>query len=137
MSDDLLARHAARALAAMAADSAWQLPAADSATVCDEDDSWLGLDSDELDAAMRKAESVLNDASQGDQAAGPADGDSDGTAQDLQSMLAKFEAFLAADSGIEGADLADANSDDGYAENSDDDIDFDADGIIGALMEAV
>ncbi|KAJ2116703.1 hypothetical protein GGF48_004799, partial [Coemansia sp. RSA 921] len=63
--------------------------------------------------------------------------DDDRTAQDLQSMLAKFESFLAADSGIEGANVMNAHSDDEYAESSDEDVDLDADGIIGALMEAL
>ncbi|KAJ2198307.1 hypothetical protein IW144_001983 [Coemansia sp. RSA 522] len=40
----------------------WQT--ADTAIASDEDESWLALNSDELDTVMRKAESVLHDAAQ-------------------------------------------------------------------------
>ncbi|KAJ2660344.1 hypothetical protein IW148_003819 [Coemansia sp. RSA 1199] len=134
MSEDLLAKHAFHELSATVSGE-WQ--PTDTAIVS-EDESWLALNSDELDTVMRKAESVLHDAAQSDPASEfAADDDDDRTAQDLQSMLAKFESFLAADSGIEGANVMNAHSDDEYAESSDEDIDLDADGIIGALMEAL
>ncbi|KAJ2502413.1 hypothetical protein GGH96_001076 [Coemansia sp. RSA 1972] len=135
MSEDLLAQSAVHELAATAADGEWQT--ADTAIASDEDESWLALNSDELDTVMRKAESVLHDAAQSDPASEFEADDDDKTAQDLQSMLAKFESFLAADSGIEGANVMNAHSDDEYAETSDEDVDLDADGIIGALMEAL
>ncbi|KAJ2290383.1 hypothetical protein IW141_003305 [Coemansia sp. RSA 355] len=134
MSEDLLAKHAVCELAATVSGE-WQT--ADTAIASDEDESWLALNSDELDTVMRKAESVLHDAAQSDPASEFAADDDDRTAQDLQSMLAKFESFLAADSGIEGANVMNAHSDDEYAESSDEDVDLDADGIIGALMEAL
>ncbi|KAJ1857877.1 hypothetical protein LPJ76_001359 [Coemansia sp. RSA 638] len=134
MSEDLLAKHAFHELSATVSGE-WQ--PTDTA-IASEDESWLALNSDELDTVMRKAESVLHDAAQSDPASEfAADDDDDRTAQDLQSMLAKFESFLAADSGIEGANVMNAHSDDEYAESSDEDIDLDADGIISVLMEAL
>ncbi|KAJ2680240.1 hypothetical protein GGI25_000833 [Coemansia spiralis] len=124
-------------------------------TASDEDDSWLSLHPDELDALMCKADAVLRETSQEDHgpqlaSVGGRDGNDDGSAiegmyagdkdaaQSLQGILNKFEAFLVADSGIEGAEL---NSDDSdgseFLESSDEDIDLDADGIIQALMKAV
>ncbi|KAJ1724838.1 hypothetical protein LPJ53_000906 [Coemansia erecta] len=52
-------------------------------------------------------------------------------------MLGNLEAFLATNSGIEGAVTLDDISDDEYDESSDEEIDMDADGILGALMEAI
>ncbi|KAJ2543832.1 hypothetical protein GGF49_001791 [Coemansia sp. RSA 1853] len=102
MSEDLLAKHAFHELSATVSGE-WQ--PTDTA-IASEDESWLALNSDELDTVMRKAESVLHDAAQSDPASEfAADDDDDRTAQDLQSMLAKFESFLAADSGIEGANV--------------------------------
>ncbi|KAJ2354001.1 hypothetical protein GGF43_003356 [Coemansia sp. RSA 2618] len=105
MSEDSLVRRAAQALDAITTDLGWQPPAAGNDASSD-DDSWLALDADELDTVMRKAEAVLQDASQGDPELMPGDGEDDQTAQDLQSMLAKFEAFLAADSGIEAESVS-------------------------------
>ncbi|KAJ1952892.1 hypothetical protein GGI12_006132, partial [Dipsacomyces acuminosporus] len=60
--------------------------------------------------------------------------------------LEMFEAFLMTDSGIEGAELLDRDAtnagrdidgDADYVEDSDEDIDLDADGIITALMDAI
>ncbi|KAI7834846.1 hypothetical protein BX661DRAFT_168045 [Kickxella alabastrina] len=55
----------------------------------------------------------------------------------LENVLGNFEAFLAASSGIEGAEMQDDHPDEDHAESSDEDIDMDADGIIYALMEAI
>ncbi|KAJ1743365.1 hypothetical protein LPJ68_001061 [Coemansia sp. RSA 1086] len=136
MSEDLFIEHAAQELSVTMADDTSQVPLAESAIGIDEDDSWLTLDSDELDIVMRKAESVLHDTLQKDQAPAFAEDDNEAT-QDLQSMLAKFEEFLAADSSIEGANFMGAHSDDEYAENSDEDVELDADEIIAALMETL
>ncbi|KAJ2742194.1 hypothetical protein GGI20_004655 [Coemansia sp. BCRC 34301] len=111
----------------------------------DEDDSWLALNSDELDAMMHKAESILKEAAQGDpdqQSAGNSEygggGDDDALATDLQQVLGKFESFLTGSSGLEGAELVNDQSDyDEDAEGSDEDVDLDASGVIAALMKAV
>ncbi|KAJ2455433.1 hypothetical protein EV183_000765 [Coemansia sp. RSA 2336] len=136
MSEDLFIAHAAQELSVTMADDTSQRPLAEGAIGIDEDDSWLTLDSDELDIVMRKAESVLHDTLQKDQAPAFAEDDNE-AAQDLQGMLAKFEEFLAADSSMEGANFIGAHSDDEYAENSDEDVDLDADEIIAALMETL
>ncbi|KAJ2852768.1 hypothetical protein IWW36_000125 [Coemansia brasiliensis] len=136
MSEDLFIEHAAQTLSVTMASNTGQPLLAESAIAIDEDDSWLTLDSEELDIVMRKAESVLHDTLQKDQASEYAENDNE-AAQDLQSMLAKFEEFLAADSGIEGANFIGVYSDDEYAENSDEDVDLDADEIITALMETL
>ncbi|KAJ2787691.1 hypothetical protein GGI15_000514 [Coemansia interrupta] len=124
-----------------------ETPAADAV---DDDDSWLTVRPEELDSLMRKAESVLKDATQdedADNVPGTGSGSSghgsttrnivDESGNGLQGVLGNLEAFLETNSGIEGAVTLDDISDDEYDENSDEDIDMDADGILGALMEAI
>ncbi|KAJ1736075.1 hypothetical protein LPJ61_000218 [Coemansia biformis] len=139
MSEDALAARAVQALDRMAAAGGPRPPLdADAVGGDDDDDSWLELGAGELDAAMRGAESMLRDAAQGDDAApGLADVGEEGAAQGLRGMLEAFEAFLSADSGVDGADLMGDSSGSEYAEGSDEDIDLDAEGILGALMEAI
>ncbi|KAJ2155913.1 hypothetical protein GGF46_005523 [Coemansia sp. RSA 552] len=107
MSEDLLVSRASQVLSGTAAVQGMQSspppPADNAAAGSDEDDSWLALDSNELDALMHRAESVLRDTPQ-DGHVSTGDSDSD-VARDLQGVLGKFEAFLTADSGIEGANL--------------------------------
>ncbi|KAJ1668099.1 hypothetical protein EV178_000760 [Coemansia sp. RSA 1646] len=108
------------------------------ANASDDDDSWLSLHPDELDALMRKADSVLKDVSQDDpssQAMGIGEQDAE---RSLQGMLDSFESFLVADSGVEGVDLNRSASDgNDYFESSDEDVDLDASEIIDALMKVV
>ncbi|KAI8320388.1 SGT1-domain-containing protein [Martensiomyces pterosporus] len=135
-----------------------------SGTVKDEDDSWLTLHPDELDVLMRKAEAALHDNDsdnnsdsgtaspyqqqmhdRGRHAASSsrsysADSTSieNGTARDLQKALEMFEAFLIADSGMDGVEtLGNRPDHDEYVESSDEDVDLDADGIITALMDVI
>ncbi|KAJ2735733.1 hypothetical protein IW152_001371 [Coemansia sp. BCRC 34962] len=110
----------------------------------DEDDSWLALDPAELDNVMRNAESILRDATQDDpdqqtaESNGYTGSGDDAAAADLQQVLEKFEAFLMSDSGLEGAEFLNDHSDyDEVAEGSDEDLDWDADGVIEALMKAI
>ncbi|KAJ2084347.1 hypothetical protein H4R24_000140 [Coemansia sp. RSA 988] len=141
MSEELLVRQASQTLAevVVTVDSNCRPPMGGETIGSEEDDSWLTLDPEELDALMRKTESVLHEASQDDQEDALADAASGSAAQDLQGLLGRFEAFLAADADIEGATMMARGSDNEPSEYSDDDdeIDLDADGIIRALMEAV
>ncbi|KAJ2039441.1 hypothetical protein H4S04_008115, partial [Coemansia sp. S16] len=66
------------------------------------------------------------------------DGDDAAAAADLHQVLQKFEAFLTGDSGLEGAEILNEYSDyDDDAEGSDEDVDWDANGVIEALMKAI
>ncbi|KAJ2616160.1 hypothetical protein H4S08_000915 [Coemansia sp. RSA 1365] len=139
MSEELLARQASQTLAKVVTTVDNHGLSIDGGTIDNEDDdSWLALNPEELDALMRKTESVLHETSQNDEEDMLADAASGSAAQDLQSLLERFETFLTADAGIEGATMMAGDSDDEPSEYSDDDaIDLDADGIIRALMEAV
>ncbi|KAJ1939136.1 hypothetical protein EC988_007396, partial [Linderina pennispora] len=55
----------------------------------------------------------------------------------LQEALEKFESFLVTDAEIEGADIFGDTPADEYIEDSDDEVELDASGILGALMEAI
>ncbi|KAJ2777976.1 hypothetical protein H4R18_004876 [Coemansia javaensis] len=131
MDEGALAAQAAHVLGRLAADDgplAGDGGAGSSSSSSDDDDeSWLALDGDGLDAAMRGAESVLQDS--GEPAARMSAG--------LQDMLGSFEALLAADAGIDGATMAGGPADDECAEGSDEDVDLDADDVLRALMDAV
>ncbi|KAJ2752060.1 hypothetical protein GGI19_004080, partial [Coemansia pectinata] len=123
------------------------LPTASTTMACeeDEDDSWLALNPTELEEMMCKAESILRDATQDDTDPQTAEdneyadnGDDAAAAADLHQVLQKFEAFLTGDSGLEGAEILNDHS--GYdddAEGSDEDLDWDANGVIEALMKAI
>ncbi|KAJ1794227.1 hypothetical protein LPJ59_004581, partial [Coemansia sp. RSA 2399] len=104
----------------------------------DDDDSWLSLHPDELDALMQKAGSVLKDVSQDDTDSQTMSIDEQDAARSLRGMLDSFESFLVADSGVEGAELGSDESDGNeYSESIDEDVDLDASEIIDALMKAV
>ncbi|KAJ1646197.1 hypothetical protein LPJ64_002301 [Coemansia asiatica] len=123
----------------------------DSDPAIDEDDSWLMLEPDELDALMRKAEALVKEAAQdeGSHNAVPV-GDSESSkaidsigqgeneaAMGLHGMLESFESFLAVSSGVDGAEMLNDFQDEEYGEDSDEDIDLDADGVLRALMETI
>ncbi|KAJ2725207.1 hypothetical protein GGI07_001469 [Coemansia sp. Benny D115] len=120
----------------------------------EDDDSWLTLHPDELDALMQKAESILKDASQekadgsNPTAAKTGSGhctenggghlhENEYSTHGLENVLASFQAFLTANSGVEGAEMLGDHRGTDYDESSDEDIDLDVDGVIGALMDAI
>ncbi|PIA19242.1 SGT1-domain-containing protein [Coemansia reversa NRRL 1564] len=107
MSEELLARQASQTLAEVVTTvgNNYRLPIDGETIDNEDDDSWLALNPEELDALMRKTESVLHETSQNDQEEMLADAASGNAAQDLQSLLERFETFLAADAGIEGATM--------------------------------
>ncbi|KAJ1948624.1 hypothetical protein FBU59_001508, partial [Linderina macrospora] len=56
---------------------------------------------------------------------------------EAESALEKFESFLVTDAEVEGVDMFGDTPADEYVEDSDDEVELDASGILGALMEAI